>query len=518
MLPMTRTLRLPAFRRTALRGLLAGLLVASLGVPLQAQDLDAFEENVTEFTLDNGMHFIVVERHEAPVVSFITHADVGGVNEITGQTGIAHMFEHMAFKGTSAIGTRDIEREREAMEAVDLAYAAYRAELHKGPSADPARLEELKAAFEESKEAAQEWVQSNEFGEILDRNGVDGLNAYTSSDATVYFYSLPSNKLELWFSLESDRFLDPVLREFYVERDVVMEERRMRTESSPVGRLVEELLSTAYKAHPYGRPIIGHMSDLQSFTREEAEEFFEAYYRPNNLTVALVGDVDPERARELAETYFGRLPAGPTPEPVETVEPAQLGERRVVLEEESQPLLLLAYHRPSISHPDNAVYTVIADILGRGRTSRLYDRMVEQDKSAAQTSVYERFPGDKYPSLFLFFTVPTPGSTAEANEETILEELERLKEDLVSDEELEKAKTRARADLVRQLGSNLNLGVLLTDYAVFTGDWRNLFRQLDAIEAVTAEDIRRVARETFTDHNRTVALIRTAEPETAMAE
>ena len=234
------------------------LLVAALAMagPAQAQDLAAFEKNVTEFTLDNGLNFIVVENHDAPVVTVLTYADVGSVDEVKGITGLAHVFEHMAFKGTTTIGAEDLEAEYAAMAKVDEIFDELRSERHKGHQADSERLASLEQAFEDAKKAARELARSNAMDEAIDRSGGTGLNATTSRDATRYFYSLPSNKLELFFSLESSRFLDPVLREFFIERDVVKEERRM-SESSPVGRLVEEMLSTAYKAHPYGEPTLG---------------------------------------------------------------------------------------------------------------------------------------------------------------------------------------------------------------------------------------------------------------------
>ena len=255
-------------------GLVVPFLILGLLPALKAQNLAEFEQKVTEFTLDNGLEVIVVERHEAPVVTMLTHADVGGVDELKGITGIAHMFEHMAFKGTTRIGATDLDKELAAMAHVDDLFIEYQTEKNKGIQADSARLVALNEAFEGAKKEAQELGNSSEMEMAIERAGGTGLNATTSSDETMYFYSLPSNKLELWFALESERFLNPVLREFYIERDVVMEERRMRTDSNPFGRLIEEMLTTAFKAHPYGEPVIGHMSDLQSFTRAEAEAFF----------------------------------------------------------------------------------------------------------------------------------------------------------------------------------------------------------------------------------------------------
>lgn len=485
------------------------LLCLLLPLSLAAQNLTAFEEKVTEFTLDNGLHFLIVERHEAPVAAFLTYADVGGADEVKGITGMAHVFEHMAFKGTTTTGAIDLEAEQDALQAVDAAFAALMAERHKGARADPDALAQLTADFEAARLAAQALGNSSEMEKAIDRAGGSGLNATTGADRTLYFYSLPSNKAELWFSLESDRFLNPVLREFYIEKDVVKEERRMRTESSPFGRLLEEFVTTAYKAHPYGEPVIGHMADLETMSRAEAEAFFKTYYGPSNLTIAIVGDVDPAHMRTLAETYFGRLPARPAPAPVETVEPPQIGERRVTIEERSQPLFIMGYHKGNIAHPDDVVFDVIADVMSRGRTSRLYKRLVEQDQIAVQASGFVGYPGNKYPNLMLFYGAPSPGHTAEACLDVIQEEVARLKTEPVAAEELAKAKSRARADLVRQLGSNSGLAIQLATTQVLTGDWRTLFQRLDALEAVTAEDVMRVAKTTFNPNNRTVALVKT---------
>jgi predicted Zn-dependent peptidase len=480
-----------------------------------AQNLEEFEKKVTEFTLDNGLHFIVLERHEAPVVSFHTYADVGSVDEVKGITGMAHVFEHMAFKGSNTVGTKDYKAESEAMAKVDEAFLELKAERRKGDRADPKRLEELQKQLEEAQKAAGDYLVHDEFEEALTREGGSGLNASTSWDATRYIISLPSNKVELWMSLESDRFLNPVLREFYKEKDVVMEERRLRTESQPIGRLLEEFIAIAYKAHPYGEPVVGHMSDLQTMTRAEAEAFFKRYYSPSNLTIAIVGDVNPKQIKKLAEIYFGRIPSGPKPDPVETAEPPQLGERRVVVEDPSQPFVLIGYHKPNILHPDNAVFDAITDIIGVGRTSRLYKSLVKEKKIAIAASGFQGLPGNKYPGLFLFYAVPAKGHTNEENEEAIYAEIEKLKTELVTPEELEKAKTRSRASLIRQLSSNRGLAAQLTFYEVVTGDWRNLFKQLDKIERVTAEDIQRVANEYFKTKNRTVGVIVTTQPESS---
>jgi predicted Zn-dependent peptidase len=475
-----------------------------------AQDLAKFETRMTTFVLPNGLKFLVLERHEAPVVSFHTYADVGSVDEVKGITGLAHLFEHMAFKGTRTIGTRDYKAEAKAMAKIDELFDAIRAERRKGDKADKNRLEELQKEFEQAQQEAQKYIVHDEYEEILTRTGGEGFNAYTSEDATQYIVSLPSNKVELWALLESDRFRNPVLREFYKEKDVVMEERRM-SENNPQFRLLEEFQAIAYKAHPYGEPVIGHMSDLQALARKKAETFFKKYYLPSNLTIAVVGDVNPTQIKTLAEKYFAGIPSGPKPDTVETVEPPQRGERRVTVEDQSQPIIGIGYHKPGINDPNNAVFDVLTDIMSVGRTSRLYKSLVRDKKIAIAAAGFQGYPGNKYPGLFLFYAVPAKGHTTEECEQATYAEVEKLKTESVSPEELSKAKTRSRASLIRELDSNQDLAAELTFYEVVTGDWRNLFVQLDRIDKVTAEDIQRVAKEYFASKNRTVGVIETVD-------
>lgn len=482
-----------------------------IGAPARGQELlNLIEAATTEFTLDNGMTFIVVERHEAPVVSMFTYANVGSVDEPLGQTGIAHMFEHMAFKGTSTIGTRDWEAESRALQREEEAYLSLRrAQLNGAPDGE---IERLEAAFHAARDSAKALIEESEYEKILEEQGATGLNAFTSWDQTGYFYSLPANKLELWMATESARFDDPVLREFYIERDVVKEERRLRTESNPQGRLFEEFMTTAYKAHPYGSPVVGHMSDLNNISRTDAEAFFATHYRPNNLTVAIVGDVDPVEVQEMAQRYFGPLEAGSEAVPVYTVEPEQLGERRVTITDPAQPFVMIGYHRPSGNHPDDAAYRVLDDILSGGRTSRFHKTLVETSLALGANSY--NGPGEKYPMLFVIGLVPSQGVAPDSLERAAYEVIDEIIANGVTQEELSRAKARARASLVRGLQSNLNLAIQMAEAQVLNGDWRTVFRELDEIDAVSAADVQRVARETFTENNRTVATLRTEEDQT----
>jgi predicted Zn-dependent peptidase len=492
-------------RRTSLPVLLVCALAPWIMV---AQDgFKAVQNQVVEHTLSNGLRFLILPRHDAPVVSFHTYVNVGAVNESRGITGLAHIFEHLAFKGTTDVGTKDYQKEKVALAALDKAWTAWRAEDVKGATIDSTKLKRLHEAFEKSQEAASALVENGEFDKAIEEQGGVGLNAGTGADATQYYFSLPSNKLELWFSLESARFFDPVIRDFYKEKDVVMEERRMRTESSPIGKLLEEFLAVAFKSHPYKEPVIGHLSDLQGITHEEAVAFFKKYYVPSNMVIAIVGDVDPKETIRLAQIYFGRIPAGPKPPDVRTVEPEQQSERSVVLREESQRILLVGYKKGSVTHPDDAVYEAISDILSSGRTSRLYKSLVRDKKLAIQAQGFSGFPGQKYPNLFAFFAVPAQGKTNEECLAAIDEEITRLKKEPVSDDDLKAVKTRARADLIRGLSSDAGMAAQLTFYQVMTGDWRTLFKQLDKINAVTPADIQRVANSVFVNSNRTIGTI-----------
>jgi len=491
-------------RRRFASMVLAAVLLAASGA--MAQSIEEFEKNLTIEELDNGLTLIVYERKTAPVVSFFTYVDVGSANEVNGITGLAHMFEHMAFKGTSKIGTTNYKAEVKALTEVDRAYAAFATERDR-PGGGEQMLAELKEKLAIAQDKAGEFVAKNEFGEIIERNGGVGLNAGTSADSTVYNYSLPANKLELFAYLESERFLDPVMREFYRERDVVQEERRMSTESNPFGRLFELFTSVAYIAHPYGMPNIGYMSDLQRFTREDAEAFYKTHYVPSNITVTVVGDVNRKKALPMLRKYFGRLPGGDKPAPLRTIEPKQIAEKTIVMPDASQPVYAEAYHRPAATHPDDAVYNAISDVLSSGRTSRLQRSLVRDKKIAAFAGAFNGLPGDKYPTLMLFFAVPTPDSSNEQVREAIREEIVRLKTEPVSDEELKMVKTQAKAGLIRGLRSNGGIAAQLAAAHVQYGDWREIFNQVTKIEAVTAEDIMRVANETFVSTNRTVGMI-----------
>jgi predicted Zn-dependent peptidase len=493
-----------------MRVILFALLLPAL---LAAQSLQAFEKKVTEFTLSNGLRFLVIERHEAPVVSFHTYVSVGSVDDPRGETGIAHMFEHMAFKGTQTIGTKNWPKEKAALDEVERIYDQLDQERRKFLRADPKKIEALQAQVKDAIAKADSYVESNEFDRIVESNGGVGLNAGTAEDSTNYYYSFPANRLELWFLLESERFLQPVFREFYKERDVVREERRMRVESSPQGKLVEMLLATAIAAHPYRSMPGGWASDIDNFRRTEAEKFYKTFYTPGNITIGIAGDVKPAEAKRLAEKYFSRLPRGPLPPLIHTVEPEQEGEKRVAVASAAQPFLAVAYKRPDQYSKDDAAIDVLSDVLSSERTGIIYKEMVRDKKIALGAGTQSTFPSGRYPSLFLFFAAPATGHSVEENEKALYEIIERLKKEKVDSATLQRIKTKLRAELIRKLDSNSGLAAELCSYSVNYGDWRKLFTQLDEYNRVTAEDVQRVAKTWLIPSGRTVAYTFTPEKE-----
>ena len=463
--------------------------------------LDAFRDRITEFRLDNGMKFIVLENHDAPVVSFVTHADVGGVDEPDGQTGVAHFLEHLAFKGTEEIGTKDYSAEKRFLERLDRVFVEIKQARATG---NEEKLAQLTPKFNQLQSVANSFVIQNQYGQIVDTAGGVGLNAVTSADYTSYFYSFPANKLELWMSLESERFLEPVFREFYKEKQVILEERRLRTDNSPLGKTIEQFLDVAFTVHPYKRPIIGYSEDISSLTRENVRNFFNKYYTPNNLTLVVAGDVQPQQVQKLAQIYFGRFRQQPEPPNVTAVEPPQQETKEFTIELPTQPWYLEGYHIPGVSNPEYPLYELMGALLSRGRTSRLFQSLVEQQQIALSAQGFSGFPGDKHPNLMLLYAMTAPGHTVDELATALREQIELLKNEPVTEEELERVKTQIKAGLLRSLDSNLGMARILAEYDAKTGSWNKIFEDLQTIIEATPEDIQRIARTTFIADNRTV--------------
>ncbi len=476
------------------------------------QSLEEFQKHVTEFTLPNGFHFIVVERHNAPVVAFNSYVNAGSVDDPSGKTGLAHMFEHMAFKGTAQIGSKNWPIEKEQMRAIEKAYDALNAERAKGAAADRERVIQLGHRLDTEVELGQKNLYPNLYTRIIEENGGAGLNAQTGPDATEFYYKLPSNRAELWFLLESERFFAPVFREFYKERSVVREERRMSIESNPEGLLEEAFLQKAFEVHPYRNTPGGSAHDIENFRLGDAIAFYKKYYVPSNITLAIVGDIDPAEARRLAQKYFGIIPAGPVPPPVSVVEPPQKAERSASIEGESQPLELIGYKRPPVTSKDDAVLAMLGEVVAGGRTGIAYKELVRDKKLALSVGVSPLFPAGRYPNLFMVYFAPNLGQSLDECEKALLAIIDRLKTEKVDDATLQRIRAKLRAGLIEKLESDQTLAAELASTQGDFGDWRKLFTEIDEFDKITADDIMRVANEYLKAETRTVLRLTPAPP------
>lgn len=463
-------------------------------------------ERVIEHTMQNGMKILMVERHTSPTVSAWIRFKVGSVDERSDERGIAHLLEHMLFKGTKTLGTRDYSSEKPLLDRIEEVAQTLVNEKAKQDKGDGEKVASLRKELSRLESAAGNYVIKEEFADLYSRNGGSNYNAFTSKDGTTYLIGLPSNKLELWATIESDRMQNAVLREFYTERDVVMEERRRSYDAEPAGKLWETFLATAFVAHPVGQPIIGWMSDLENLTRTKAENFLKSYYAPNNAIIAIVGDIDPKKTVEMVERYFGSIPPGKPVPPVAVKEPAQQGEKRVEIIGDSEPELMIGFHKPTLPDPDDYVFDVIDMLLADGRTSRLYKKLVVEKQVATEVGSFSA-PGNRYPNLFIISATPRAPHTVNEVEEAIYEELERFKSEQVSERDLQKILNRLEYEEFRQMGSNGGLARNLTEYEAVTGSWRYLIEHRRKVATVTPMDVVSVARKYFVKENRTVGFI-----------
>lgn len=478
--------------------------------PFTADQRKGLEDKVVEHTLKNGMKLLLVERHTSPTVSAWIRFHVGSSDEKSDERGIAHLLEHMLFKGTTTLGTTDYAAEKPLLDKIEETAQALIAEKARRDKAEPAKIAELEKKLKALEEAASRYVIKDEFFELYSRNGGVGYNAFTSRDGTTYLISLPSNKFELWAAIESDRMQNAVLREFYTERSVVMEERRRSYDADPQSKLWETFIAASFLAHPYGQPTIGWMSDIEQLTRTKAEQFFHNYYGPRNAIVAIVGDIDTKATIALVERYFGDIKPGRKPAPVTAVEPKQGGERRIELVAEAEPTIMIGFHKPAINAPDDYVFDVITMLLGQGRTSRLHKKLVVEQQLASDIGVFDA-PGSRYPNLFLVNADPRAPHTVAEVEAAILAELERLKTEPVAERDLQRILNKIEYEEARRMGTNGGLARNLTEYEAVAGSWRYMIEYRRKVAAVTPADIQRVARTYFTRENRLVGFITTKE-------
>jgi predicted Zn-dependent peptidase len=464
-------------------------------------------ERVQRVTLQNGLRLLMLERHLSPTVAIYIRYRAGAADETDGKTGTAHLLEHMMFKGTKSIGTRDYPREVKILRRIEKVGIALDREKAKGKAAAPALLARLADQLTTLQNEERRLTISNEIDRLYTENGAVGLNASTGQDLTTYQIGIPANRIELWARIESDRMVHPVFREFYTERDVIMEERRQRSESDPDGKLLEGYLAAAFVAHPYRRPVLGWPSDMGYLDMAYMKRFFRDTHAPNNTVIAIVGDIQPPAVLKIVEKYFGRIPAQRLSPPLITDEPRQSGERRVEVVFAAEPQMILGYHKPPPPAFEDHVFDVIESILARGRTSRLFKALVDEKRIAESIQAVNGMPGARYPNQFVLFATPRHPHDCGELEQAIAHEIERLKREPVSGQELEKVKNQIRADFIRGLDSNTGLAGMLSYYEALLGDFHYLIDYTAAIDRITPADILRTAQTYLTKENRTVAAL-----------
>lgn len=479
------------------------LLVCLLAAQAGSAGAAAIDIPVQRHVLDNGLRVLLVERHQAPVISAVISVGAGSAYEQPGQTGLAHLLEHMAFKGTRRLGVTDYKTERGLLDEIDRRVIHRQQREKEGATAE--ELAELDAAILALREQAKTHVVPNAFAALYQRHGGVKLNASTSPDMTRYVVDFPANRLPLWAAVEYERLTWPVLREFYAEREVVREERRSRVDTSPGGQLREIFFSTSYTTHPYRNPVIGWDADVRHLTRPQAKAYFEAHYVPANMVITLVGDLDPDQAMDIIRGTFGKMPARPYTPPALKAEPPQTEPRRVTVSFEAEPQLMMGFPSPPLTHEDVAAMSILDDVLTGGRVSRLYRTLV-QDRQIA-TGVYSNWgsPGSRQPSRLIITASPRHPHTVAEVEAAVLEEIKRLRDEPITAQELQRTLTQWEAGLIRGLASNAGLARKLGYYEIQTGDWAYLNKTYEKATHITPEDVQAVARRYLTPEQLTAA-------------
>ncbi|OGS37440.1 MAG: hypothetical protein A2293_10925 [Elusimicrobia bacterium RIFOXYB2_FULL_49_7] len=446
---------------------------------------------VSEHILDNGLKILIVEDHHTPLAVCRLYYKVGSVNEIPGKTGLSHMLEHMMFKGTKRIGVSDYDKERLIAHSIDSLFALYD---RFRDSHDTVGMKKVRQEAAVLSDKQRQYLKNNELWSLYQREGGTALNAYTADYMTAYIVTLPSNKIELFFWLESDRMANPVLREFYTERDVVMEERRLRYENSPYGRYNETLGSLVFESHPLRNPTIGFMSDVMHLSREDALHHFKTYYVPDNAVLVLVGDVQEQNVLHLAKRYFGPVPAGHSPVPQVTVqEPDQVGEKRLQVHKNVGAVLDLLIKTPELGESDVYALDIIEGVLN-GASGRLYKSLVQDKKLCTDISAGNYV--SKYYGLFTIHAELKQGADHQAVEQAIFDELDKLKREKIGLRELEKVKNRVTAAEINGLRENEHLADRLAYFEIIRS-WKLINTYTDAVKAVTRETVLKTAQHYF---------------------
>lgn len=473
---------------------------------------------IVSYTLKNGLKLLILEKKFVPTVSMTMTFKVGNVDTPPGKTGLAHLFEHMAFKGSKYMNTSDYASEKAVLDKIEAVAQELIAEESRGAGADQKRLTELRGKLAELEKEEDKYIVTSELNRVYGELGESGLNAGTSQDYTTYMVSLPANRLEAWMVIESDRFKNAVLREFYRERSVVMEERRMY-ESDPSFKVNETLGASAFSVHPYRTHPLGWMEDLKKLTRTDAEKFFADYYAPNNATLAVVGDVNPAEVIRLAEKHFDGWKAKKVAAADIAAEPPQTAEKRKEVFAKAQPMMRMGFHNPGMAHPDMPALVMLSEILSNGKTSRFYRSLVEGSQIALYAQSTPTYPGIRYPSLFLVAAAPKAPHTLEELESAIWAEFDRVKKEPPTQWELERVVNNYESDMIKQLENSHELSNSLAINNQILGSWKFDWEMMEKVRAVTPAQVSAAAAKYLTRANYTVVFLKQpAAPEAPAAK
>lgn len=450
--------------------------------------LEAVAERVRSFRLDNGLKVLHYKRGVAPVFTGQLWVKVGGVDEVPGKTGVSHMLEHMAFKGTKEIGTKDYDKEKPLLEKLDALYET---------GASQEEKDEVLAKL------ADIW-EDNEFSAVYENRGAVGLNAGTGKDYTFYTVSLPTSEFELWAHVETERLLNPVFRQFYKERDVVLEERRMRVESNPEGLLYERLIAESFLNHPNRLPTIGWPSDVSKLERSDLKELFDNYYKPHNMVLVVSGDLEFERVKSVVEKEFGRLKRDDSPVPVvRTEELGVMGPKEVKVVYDASDRVMLSFSKPGFPSVEDAQFSLLHILLADGRSSVLYKELVQERGLAREVYSFEA-PGERFPPVFIIGAAPQIGVSNDQLVEEIQKVLDRLKSQSFDEAQVRYAKRKVRVSLLGSLISNYGIGRLIGKNELLWGDWKKIIEVYEQISNTTSEDIKSLFEKYTNKDNRVV--------------
>lgn len=483
------------------------LILTVCVVSLSSIEFENLGNQIKEIKLKNGAKVLLLHDDSAPIVHCVTMANVGGVDEVPGITGIAHFLEHLAFKGTQTIGTNDYLAEKIILDKQD---AVFELLLEAKKNDNQELVSKYQTQLEELDVEASKYVVNNEFSQIYTQNGGRNFNAGTSKDFTMYQVSLPSNKLELWFTLEADRFTNPVFREFYKERQVILDERLMREVNSPQGQLMKEMMGTAFKVHPYRFTTIGAKEDIEQITRQDVKDFFNKYYGAQNLTFIVYGDFSEDRALAFSNKYLSTIPAREKSLPVKELEPKQTEERSFSIDYDASPMVMISYHVPAASHPDNTAIEALASIFGQRETSPLMKTMVYDKKLALYAYSFAGLPGSKYDNLFSIMLAPNNGVEIEDCLTAVDSILANFLKEGVSDNELESYRKTSKKSYLSRLDTGIFLPIQIGMMEVVTGDYNDFFSSLEEIDNLKKNDIVNVAKKYLVPSNRTIGMLKKA--------